>query len=139
MEEIGLTVDSKNCVMDQDTREPLLYGGKTLKYSSKYEIPITDGDIKFDPAYNKNLMITLFQYYVNKLQEEDEIYVKGYSEVPHESGTSALCVDMDDKRYCTNFYRNPTFKYIEMIQILNAGEVSVSLEQYDIMLEEIKK
>lgn len=139
MEEIGLSVDKKNCIIDQDTREPMLYGGKSLKYSSKYEIPITNADIKFDPAYNKNLMVNLFKYFLSKIEAEDEIYVKTYSEVPKEDGTSALCLDLDDKRYMTKFYRNPTFKYIEMIQVLNCGEITAPLDAYDAVLEEIHK
>ena len=136
MEEVGLTVNNSNKVIDQDTRQELAYNGKYIKFSSKFEIPISDSDIKFDPISNRNMMATLFAHFATKIQEEDEIYIQSYSEVPSKDGTSALTAYVNGYVVNTDFYYNPSLKYLDMIQRLN-GNMMPQLKQHDVIPEKL--
>lgn len=72
--EIGLSINQKGYVYDQDTGIELKYKDKYIKATFNIQ-PIYAGknDIIFDPAHNFNLMVTLFGYYIDKCSANGEI------------------------------------------------------------------
>jgi gamma-glutamyl-gamma-aminobutyrate hydrolase PuuD len=115
--------------MDQDTRDNLSFKSRQMKYSSQNQVTIGNKDMVFDPASNKSVMSSLFDYYANKLQEEDEHYVSMYYEKQEEDKTS-LEAKVDDEIITTKPYYRDSLKYVDMIMQLN-GSKDVDLSQYD--------
>ena len=131
MEDIGLTVDKNNRVMDQDTRGYVRYNNKDMRYSSQNSVILTNNDMVFDPGSNKIVMSHVFNYYLGKVQEEDGTYVSmHYEKIREEDGASALTAKIDGKEYTTHYYNNESLKYAEMIKIINQSE-DTDLSQYD--------
>lgn len=131
MEEIGLTVDSSNRVMDQDTRAILSYKDKNMKYSSQNSVTLTNQDIIFDPASNKTVMGSLFNHFLGKIEEEDGTYVSlHYEKRNEENNSSALVAVVNGEEVCTDYYNNDSLKYVEMIKHLNEAE-DTDLHSYD--------
>ena len=130
MNEIGLTVDSQSRVMDQDTREHLQFRSKNMKYSSQNQVTLGNKDMVFDPASNKNVMSSLFDYYANKIQnEEDGKYVSMYNEKV-DGDKSSLEVRVDGETIISGQYHNDSLKYVDAIMRLN-GNKNVDLSDYD--------
>lgn len=130
MEEIGLTVDKQNRVYDQDTRQPILFKDKSMKYSSQHSVALSNNDMVFDPANNKGLMGSLFDYYTQKLEDEEGVYVAGHFEESDENGRVAVNMTVDDKQIKTNYYTNNSLSYLEAIKALN-GSNDLDLTGYD--------
>lgn len=137
MEEIGLTVDDQNRVLDQDTRERIKFKDKTVKYSSQHPVTIGNNDIVFDPMNNRTLMNTLFEYYSHKLQEEDDVYVAMHYEQRSED-KSTLYAKVDGKVLESKPYHQEALKYVDVIKQLNGAE-NVDLSQYDKPIQHIDK
>ena len=120
MEEIGLTVDSSNRVMDQDTRALLSYKDKNMKYSSQNSVTLTNKDIVFDPASNKAIMGSLFDHFLTKIEDEEGTYVSLHYEKKNEKDNStALVAIVDGEEITTDYYNNDSLKYVEMMRHLN--------------------
>lgn len=130
MEEIGLTVDKQNRVYDQDTRQPLLFKEKNMKFSSQHNVALGNNDMVFDPANNKGLMNSLFDYYTQKLEDEEGVYVSGHFEEANEDGKMAVNLTVNNKQVKTNYYTNNSLSYLEAIKVLN-GSDSLDLTEYD--------
>ena len=136
MEDIGLTVDSNNKIMDQDTRQELKYKEKNMRYSSNNSVVLTQSDMIFDPAANKALMGSLFTHYLNKVEEEDGTYVPVYYEVRNQEGQTGLVAKVhmegssEEESLETGFYNNDSLKYAEMIKKIN-GSSDTDLSEYD--------
>lgn len=131
MEDIGLTVDSNNRVMDQDTREYLSYRDKNMKFSSQNSVTLTNQDIIFDPITDKAVMGSLFNHYLGKIEEEDGVYVALHYEQRSEDGKStALVAKVDNQEITTDYYKNDSLKYVEMIKRLN-GDSDYNMKDYD--------
>ena len=130
MEEIGLSVDKQNKVYDQDTRQPLLFKDKNMKFSSQHNVALSGNDMVFDPANNKGLMSSLFDYYTQKLEDEEGIYVSGHFEESGDDGKMSVTLMIDNNQIKTNSYSNNSLSYLEAIKILNGSE-NTDLSQYD--------
>lgn len=136
MEDIGLTVNDNNKIMDQDTREELSYKGKSMRYSSQNSVVLTNQDMVFDPASNKALMGKLFDHYLNKIESEDGTYVGiYYEEIDPETQQSSLVAKVQfegesETQIRTNSYNNDSLKYAEMIKKLNRSD-DTDLSEYD--------
>lgn len=131
MEEIGLTVDSSNRVLDQDTRALLSYKDKNMKYSSQNSVTLTNKDIIFDPAANKAVMGSLFDHFLHKVEEEDGSYVSlHYEKKNEEDNSTALVAIVDGESYETDYYNNDSLKYVEMMRHLN-GSSDTDLHDMD--------
>ena len=131
MEEVGLTVDSSNRVLDQDTRALLSYKDKNMKYSSQNSVTLTNKDIIFDPAANKAVMGSLFDHFLHKVEEEDGSYVSlHYEKKNEEDNSTALVAIVDGESYETDYYNNDSLKYVEMMRHLN-GSLDTDLHDMD--------
>ena len=131
MEEIGLTVDSSNRVMDQDTRALLSYKDKNMKYSSQNSVTLTNKDIVFDPASNKAIMGSLFDHFLTKIEDEEGTYVSLHYEKKNEKDNStALVAIVDGEEITTDYYNNDSLKYVEMMRHLNES-VDTDLHNMD--------
>ena len=130
MEEIGLTIDNKNRIIDQDTRESITYKDKNMKYSSQNSVTLGHSEMIFDPGSNKNLMTTLFGYYANKIEEEEEGYVSMYYEKPNLDGKNILEAKTDKGLLQSKPYNNESLLYLDVIQQINGAE-NVDLSEYD--------
>lgn len=130
MQEIGLTIDNHQKVVDQDTREILKFKDKNLKYSSKNDIVITRNDVPFDPIDAKNMMTSLFNHFTEKINIEDGSYVSMYYDINSEEGTALEAV-IDNNKITSDFYKNDALKYLDIIMKINGADTS-GLKQYDI-------
>ena len=128
---IGLTVNSQQKIVDQDTGEQLRYKDKNLRYSSNNSVMLTKQDAIFDPAENRGQMVALFNHYSKKLEEEDNVYIKMSYEVQQEDNKSSLVVEMDGQKIETGSYYNDSLKYVEAIERMNGTEDVSFLQQYD--------
>ena len=123
MEEIGLTVDSSNRIMDQDTRALLSYREKNLKFSSQNSVTLTNNDIIFDPASNKAIMGSLFDHFLTKIEDEEGTYASIHYEKKNEDDNStALVAIVDGEEITTDYYNNDSLKYVEMMRCLNGSD-----------------
>lgn len=130
MQEIGLSVDKQNRVYDQDTRQPILFKDKNMKFSSQHNVALSGNDMVFDPANNKGLMSSLFDYYTQKLEDEEGVYVSGHFEESTEDGKMAVTLMMNNNQIKTNSYTNNSLSYLEAIKRLN-GSQDTDLSEYD--------
>ena len=78
---VGLATDNRCIVYDQDTNQQLKYKEKNLRYSSNNSVPVTKQDTIFDPSSNRGQMSSLFNFYADKVHEEDGTYVSTTSEI----------------------------------------------------------
>lgn len=129
MQEIGLGVDNYQKIIDQDTRETLLFKEKNMKYSSQNNVLIGRNDMIFDPINNRFLMMSLFDHFATKIEEEDGKYISIYYDVNGENG-SALEAVVDGEKITSDYYNNDSLKYLDIIMQLNDAE-NISLKQYD--------
>lgn len=137
MEDIGLTVDPNNKIMDQDTRQELKYKDKSMRYSSQNSVVLTQADMAFDPASNKSLMNNLFDHYLTKIEDEDGTYVPIYYEErnPDGQGTGLIAKihregSATEEVLKTQYYNNDSLKYVEMIRQINESS-NTNLSEYD--------
>lgn len=138
MEEIGLTVDSSNRVMDQDTRALLSYKDKNMKYSSQNSVTLTNKDIVFDPASNKAIMGSLFDHFLTKIEDEEGTYVSLHYEKKNEKDNStALVAIVDGEEITTDYYNNDSLKYVEMMRHLNES-IDTDLHNMDSEAKQIE-
>ena len=119
MDEIGLTVNNKNIIIDQDTRESITYKDKNMKFSSLNSVTLGHSEMIFDPGSNKNLMTSLFGYYADKIENEDEGYVSMYYEKPSSDGKNILEVKTDKGTLRSKSYNNESLLYLDVIQQIN--------------------
>jgi len=131
MYEIGLTVDNHQRVIDQDTREQLKFKDKNIKYSSQNSVVLTKNDIPFDPAETRNLMSSLFDHFARKVEEQDDIYISRYYDITDNEKGTALEVIVDGKKITSDFYKNDSLRYLDVIMQIN-GSKKVDLKQYDV-------
>lgn len=129
MQEIGLSVDNNQKVIDQDTREMLKFREKSMKYSSTSSVHVTKNDMVFDPMETRNLMGSLFDHFTKKIEDEEGVYVSIYYDINSEEGT-ALEVVADGEKITSDHYQNDTLKYLDIIMQLNGADSS-NLKQYD--------
>ena len=129
MQEIGLGVDNHQKVMDQDTRETLKFKDKNIKYSSQNNVIITKNDIPFDPYETRNLMSSLFDHFTEKMNEEEDVYVSMYYDIPGDKGTALEAV-VNGEKIKSDYYTNDSLRYLDLIMQINGSDKTV-LRQYD--------
>lgn len=132
MQEIGLDVDNKNHIIDQDTGNLIQYNGKNLKYTEESQ-SILRSEMEFNPIENPKLMSHLFSYYTNKIHEEDGRYVNIYYSVQDNPNTKKGAIELKEEKENISMksasYNNDSLKYMDLILQLN-GEDS-NLAEYD--------
>ena len=124
MQEIGLELGPNNYVVDQDTGDMLSFKGKKARFTPEDQTPIIHrDDIPFDPLNNPNMMSQLFNYYTNKLEEQDGRYiVVAYpsSQERTEKGTVS-CKEGNTTVQSDEYYKD-SLKYGSLICKLNGGD-----------------
>ena len=133
MREIGLDVDSNQCIIDQDTGMPLEYNGKKIVYEgnrSKTSIP-------FDPLNNTKMMSHLFSYYTEKVAEEDGRYFNMYYQVKDSDTKSHLeALDASSGTVLKSEpYTNDTLKYADLIFKINGVEMDLTKKDKKMLKE----
>lgn len=124
MYEIGLDINKYNIIIDQDTNQPIMMGGKFLKYSFNNKVKLDrDKDIYFNPLTNLNLMKNLFSYYLSKLENEN-IYFPVYFLLPNET-RDKQCIVLRNGTYeiKSNYYKNIILAYLEIIFKIKGGNI----------------
>ncbi len=129
LDEIGLEFSQDGYLIDQDTRQPLLYLSQ----------PVVRRDVirrnchRFDPLNNPKFMNFLFSYFSNKLRMEQDICINVvYYKVIQNSRNSPLAIKANEnKEYVSRIYSSETIKYLDLICQLNGG-VDVDLSRYDV-------
>lgn len=128
LDEIGLEFTPDNRLIDQDTRQLLLYQSQPIVKNPSHR-----NYHRFDPLTNPKFMSFLFAYFSNKLKIEQNICVNVvYYKVIKNSRNSPLAIKVDGGReYVSRIYSLETLKYLDLICQLNGG-MNVDLSQYDI-------
>lgn len=133
MREIGLDIDSNQCIIDQDTGIPLEYNGKKIVYEgnrSKTSVP-------FDPLNNTKMMSHLFSYYTEKVAEEDGRYFSAFYQV-NDSATKNHLEAKDESSGLvikSEPYVNDTLKYADLILKINGVEMDLSKKDKKMLKE----
>lgn len=130
MQEIGLAVDNRQKVYDQDTG-PIQYKEKNLKFAGENSVIISNKDMPFNPAENPFVMASLFDHYGKKIEEEEGISISRFCEVQDNTGKSALDITTNNGTFRTNFYNNDSLKYVDAIQYLNGSDPNLNEYDYD--------
>lgn len=116
---IGLFVDKNGYIIDSDTCKPFEYNGRCLR-STLFGCSITHhGDVEFD-AFNVRMIVTLFNFILNRSTNEDGIYYRlSYEEkinVPNcDFQKSRLILGSSNGDIVSDYYFNDTYKYIDII------------------------
>lgn len=126
LNEIGIEFRN-NILVDQDTHQTLYFNDKCISLFDhrlfKYHI--------FNPLTDLKLMTFLFNYFLEKIKEEDDIYVDVvyYKQVIN-SYKSPLALRANGKEYLSRIYNLESLKYLDLICQLNGG-TDVDLSRYD--------
>ena len=81
LNEIGLSIDNNNTLIDQDNNgERIYFGGKLIKCSLDPNRPVYNSEIAivFDPVDDIRLMTTILAYYLEKERVLGESYPIAY-------------------------------------------------------------
>lgn len=106
-ETIGLTVNKDNVIQDQDTRSIINYRGFNLTYNN------------FDPIENRDLAISLFKYFLKKIETYMNLYCLIFFEERNEINKTRIVMNTSNGTYISNYYYNKALAYIDIILMLN--------------------
>lgn len=122
LNEIGLCIDSKQNLVDQDTMNPITFQGKNIKAAIDPLKPVylTEHDIKLDPLNKSNvrLMSTLFGYFIDKEQEAGNIprVITFYLEDSPDKSSTKICVVCEGNiTYWSEYFCNKCLMYCDII------------------------
>lgn len=106
-------------VIDQDNFKIVKFKKKNLKYpDSAEQVPMHTNDIIFDPLNNTKLAIELFNIFLKKELEENGLYIQIYYAIVEGEKTAIeiqKVVGQEVQRLRSEFYKNPSYGYIEII------------------------
>jgi len=139
LQEIGLEVDKDGIVSDQDTGTKLEYNKKKLTLSNNKEVKHLNTEfVEFNPIDNPQLMNSLFDYYLNKINREDDRYIGMYhSSTNDKTKKGHIELKEGDSSIKSGDFYNDSLKYGDLILKLNESPVNIDLEALD--KEPIKK
>lgn len=123
MEEIGLAVDNKGNIIDQDTMQPIKFRNKNLK--NDMSKGFRHYDVVFNPENNLRQMESLLRYAANK----DEIEILTYGVSPNKDGTYTCVVTTNTECLESKKYNNPSLGYVE--NVLKLYGTDMDLKEYD--------
>ena len=137
MEEVGLDVCEDGHIVDQDTFNTIQIKGKRTVFKGYGEK--NPGSIELDPAKNSKHAKILFDYFVNKLEDEEDIEAfSTYNSyiTDEKKGTGYLeCKRSSDDVLKTGEYVNESLRYLDALKQLN-GDPDPDIAQYDRTKEE---
>ena len=140
LQEVGLDVTEDGHIVDQDTfntiqikKTDTVFKG----YGSQHR-----GSIELDPAKNSKHAKILFDYYVNKLADNDEIeeFSSYNSYITDEEKAKGIieCKTHDNEVMKSGEYVNESLRYLDTIMQLN-GDPSPDISKLDRTKEEFDK
>lgn len=140
LQEVGLDVTEDGHIVDQDTfntiqikKTDTVFKG----YGSQHK-----GSIELDPAKNSKHAKILFDYYVNKLADNDEIeaFSSYNSYITDEEKAKGIieCKTPDNEVIKSGEYVNESLRYLDTIMQLN-GDPSPYISKLDRTKEEFDK
>lgn len=130
---LGMDV-SRGFVVDQDNFSRVRMGKKYIKYSPFAETLVHSGDLVFNPLNNNKMVVHLFNIFLQKEQEENDLYVSTY--YPIITG-DMTCVEIQKSEYGnislyrSDNYKSPSYGYIEIILELFGIHYSDKLHRLD--------
>ena len=140
LNEIGLSIDRDNVLIDQDNGGQRIYfGGKLIKCSVDPNNPVYSSDVAvvFDPINDMKLMTTILAYYLEKERVLGESYPIAYSFNDRDKqGPSNMIVKIQTSEngiteVVSNFYYNRCLKISDII--LRMGGHYCDLSNFDEM------
>ena len=143
--EIGLGINRDQYIYDQDTGIVLKFKEKHIKTNlNNNNVYAGNNDIVFDPSTNFNLIVTLFGYYIEKEQTNDNDigYIAQFTEeeagkvfIPKgERFKQRLVIRTKNGDIYTSYFYNLYLAYIEAIFIIS-GNNNYDLSNFDILPE----
>lgn len=138
LNEIGLSIDNDNNLIDQDNNGQRIYfGGKLIKCSIDPNKPVYNSEVStvFDPVDNMKLMTTILAYYLEKERVLGEYYPITYSFNDRDKlGPSSISVkiqtgDNNIIEVTSNLYYNKCLKISDVI--LRMGGQYCDLSNFD--------
>lgn len=128
---IGLSVDSNCNLIDQDYGTIVYLNGKNIKAKRGAIEPfIRRTDVYFDPVNNVKLMRTLFQYFINKINDLDNRYFSVFFPVFKDNGSTAIEIKSETESFRSDYYYNESLRYIDLIFKISGYEY-VDMKKYD--------
>ncbi len=140
LQEIGLDVTKDGHIIDQDTFNTIQI--KKTDTVLKGFGEINKGSIELDPAKNSKHAKILFDYYINKLADNDEIeaFSSYNSYITDEEKAKGIieCKTSDNEVMKSGEYVNESLRYLDTIMQLN-GDPTPDISKYDRTKEEFDK
>lgn len=126
IQELGLDVDSRGNLIDQDTHKILLCNNKTIKFSlSTQNVLIGSMDVPFNILEDLKLSEMLFGYYLAKEEEFSNLCVTTYyteyepaiinNGEKGQSRTRVVVKLLDGTELYSDYFYPANFKYIDFI------------------------
>ena len=135
MQEVGLDVDERGYIIDQDNGNKLQFKGKYIKSS---DAPIGRNDVKFDPLNNVNMMGNIFSYFTNKITEEEGRYVDiFYQNQPEKNAPGSMTVKIHNRVFddeCCEFIEDGPVSSADVEIIESKKYVNTALQYADLIL-----
>jgi len=114
LREAGLDFDSSGSLTDQDSLTTFLFKGKPIKSSAIY------GEIEYNPYDNLKLMKCIFEFFMNKIKEEDGMEITTYFLTNTSMNSEGkLIANAGEDKIETTVYTKDCLKYGEAILLLN--------------------
>lgn len=128
---IGLSVDTNHNLIDQDYGTIIYLNGKNIKSNRGTIEPfIRKTDVYFDPINNVKLMRTLFQYFINKINDLDNRYFSVFFPVYKDNGLISIEIKSELESFKSDYFYNESLRYIDLIFKIS-GYNFIDVKQYD--------
>lgn len=128
---IGLSVDTNHNIIDQDYGTIVYLNGKNIKAKRGSVEPfIRKTDIYFDPLNNMKLMRSLFQYFINKINDLDNRYFSVFFPVYGDNGLVSVEIKSETESFKSDYFYNESLRYIDLIFKIS-GYDHINLKPYD--------
>ena len=140
LQEVGLDVTDDGHIVDQDNFNTIQIKKTDTVFKGYGQLH--RGSIELDPAKNSKHAKILFDYYVNKLADNDEIeaFSSYNSYITNETTAKGIieCKSHDNEIMKSGEYVNESLRYLDTIMQLN-GDPSPDISKYDRTKEEFDK
>lgn len=117
MEEVGLSVNKRGEITDQDTFQTLKINNKIAK-----EYNIRKNEVEFNPLGNQRHSEELLKYCATK----DDLDILSYGVNNEKDGKYSCTVATKGTKFTTNSYNNPALGYVESIFRLYGERINLS-------------
>ena len=110
-------VDGK--IVDQETKIPVKVKGKDLKYSADGKsVTLHKDEIMFNPLQDPRQAKLLCGIFLEKEMEENDLYTQTQYDIVKDD-SSAVELRTNQGVYTSNYYRNNSLKYVDIVLQLN--------------------